>query len=96
MAKFNYQLITLVMVEVTLEGLKNNHPDIVQRLIEKGYKESFETEEDFEDSIDDMVEEDEQLNELIFNPNTPNNPYLVYKEQELDLEDTYGYCNLSQ
>ena len=43
-----------------------------------------------------MVEEDEQLNELIFNPNTPNNPYLVYKEQELDLEDTYGYCNLSQ
>ena len=46
-----------------------------------------------------MVEEDEQLNELIFNPNTPNtpnNPYLVYKEQELDLEDTYGNCHLSR
>lgn len=96
MAKFNYQLITNVQVEVTLEGLKKNHPDIVQRLIEKGYNESFETEEDFEDSIDDMVEEDEQLNELIFNPNTPNNPYLVYKEQELDLEDTYGDCRLYQ
>ena len=41
MAKFNYQLITNVQVEVTLEGLKKNHPDIVQRLIEKGYKESF-------------------------------------------------------
>ena len=37
MAKFNYQLITNVQVEVTLEGLKKNHPDIVQRLIEKGY-----------------------------------------------------------
>lgn len=96
MSVFKYKQITSVMVEVTLEGLKKNHPDIVQRLIEKGYKESFETEEDFEDSIDDMVEEDEQLNELIFNPNTPNNPYLVYKEQELDLEDTYGHCNLYQ
>ena len=96
MAKFNYQLITSVQVEVTLEGLKKNHPDIVQRLIEKGYGESFESEDDFEDSIDDMVEEDEQLNELIFNPNTPNNPYLVYKEQELDLEDTYGDCRLYQ
>ena len=41
MAKFNYQLITNVQVEVTLEGLKKNHPDIVKRLIEKGYKESF-------------------------------------------------------
>ena len=96
MSVFKYKQITSVMVEVTLEGLKKNHPDIVQRLIEKGYKESFETEEDFEDSIDDMVEEDDQLNELIFNPNTPNNPYLVYKEQELDLEDTYGNCHLSQ
>lgn len=96
MSVFKYKQITSVMVEVTLEGLKKNHPDIVQRLIEKGYGESFETEEDFEDSIDDMVEEDEQLNELIFNPNTPNNPYLVYKEQELDLEDTYGDYRLYQ
>lgn len=95
MATFNYQVITGVKVEVTMEQLKKDFPEIVKRLAEKGYQESFEDEDEFEDTIDIMVEEDEQLNDLIFNQGTsPQSPYIVYQETDLDTSDTYGDMGL--
>ena len=95
MAIFNYQLITSVQAEVTMEQLKKDYPEIVKRLIEKGYAESFEDENEFEDTIDMMVDEDEQLKDLIFNPDRQNeSPFILSVEQELDMSDTYGNMGL--
>ena len=95
MAIFNYQLITSVQAEVTMEQLKKDYPEIVKRLIEKGYAESFEDENEFEDTIDMMVDEDEQLKDLIFNPDRHNeSPFILSVEQELDMSDTYGNMGL--
>ena len=95
MATFNYQVITGVKVEVTMDQLKKDFPEIVKRLVEKGYGLSFEDEDEFEDTIDVMVEEDEELNDLIFNQGTPpQSPYIVYQETDLDASDTYGDMGL--
>ena len=51
MARFIYNIIKEISVDITLEDLRKNHPEIVEQMIQQGYEEEMTNEELFEEEI---------------------------------------------
>lgn len=66
MARFIYNIIKEISVDITLEDLRKNHPEIVEQMIEQGYEEEMTNDELFEEEIGNIAMENDNLYQLIY------------------------------
>jgi hypothetical protein len=66
MARFIYNIIKEISVDITLEDLRKNHPEIVEQMIEQGYEEEMTNEDLFEEEIGNIAMENDDLYQLIY------------------------------
>lgn len=66
MARFIYNIIKEISVDITLEDLRKNHPEIVEQMIQQGYEEEMTNEDLFEEEIGNIAMENDDLYQLIY------------------------------